>query len=142
MHGKSIEELKIGDTGEFEKTITEHDIYAFAGISGDFSLVHINKRVAEMTPFGGRIGHGVLTLGLVSAAIGMSLPGTGTIWTGIDKLKFLRPVHPEDTVRAVVKVEEILLEKKRVILKAECYNQNNEIVLSCYCTVVPPEKML
>lgn len=142
MHGKSFEELVIGERGEFEKTISESDIYAFAGMSGDFSLVHINQRVAEMTRFGGRIAHGVLTLGLVSAAIGMSLPGTGTIWTGIDKLQFMLPVHPGDTIRAVVQVKELIPEKKKAILEAECYNQKNEIVLSCLCYVIPPKKMI
>lgn len=139
MLGKTINELNIGDTAYFEKTITENDVYLFAGISGDNNPAHINEVFAKDNFFKTRIVHGMLTASLISAVLGTQLPGPGTIYLNQD-LKFLAPVRFNDTIKAVVEVEEINLEKNRVKLITTCTNQNNNIVISGHATVIPPSK--
>ncbi|SDF81868.1 3-hydroxybutyryl-CoA dehydratase [Thermoanaerobacter thermohydrosulfuricus] len=137
--GKTINELKIGDKDYFEKTITETDVYLYAGITGDFNPAHINQVASEKTMFKGRIAHGMLTAGLISAVLGTKLPGPGTIYLG-QELKFTKPVRIGDTIKAEVEVVEIIPEKNRVILKTICTNQNNEVVLEGMATVLAPKE--
>ncbi|KUK52555.1 MAG: putative acyl dehydratase [Desulfotomaculum sp. 46_296] len=87
--------------------------------------------------FGGRIAHGILTAGLLSAAIGTKLPGSGTIYLE-QKLRYLKPVRPQDTVRAAVEIVEIIEERNRVHLKTTCTNQKGEVVLNGEALVMPP----
>ncbi|MEW9081418.1 MaoC family dehydratase [Caldanaerobacter subterraneus] len=137
--GKTINELKVGDKDYFEKTITETDVYLYAGITGDFNPVHINQIEAEKTMFKGRIAHGMLTAGLISTVLGTKLPGTGTIYLG-QELKFTKPVRIGDTIKAEVEVIEIIPEKNRVKLKTTCTNQNGEVVLEGIATVLAPKE--
>ncbi|MBE3591856.1 MAG: MaoC family dehydratase [Thermoanaerobacter sp.] len=137
--GKTINELKIGDKDYFEKTITETDVYLYAGITGDFNPAHINQVASEKTMFKGRIAHGMLTAGLISAVLGTKLPGPGTIYLG-QELKFTKPVRIGDTIKAEVEVVEIIPEKNRVKLKTTCTNQNNEVVLEGVATVLAPKE--
>ncbi|ERM91726.1 enoyl-CoA hydratase [Caldanaerobacter subterraneus subsp. yonseiensis KB-1] len=137
--GKTINELKVGDKDHFEKTITETDVYLYAGITGDFNPVHINQIEAEKTMFKGRIAHGMLTAGLISTVLGTKLPGTGTIYLG-QELKFTKPVRIGDTIKAEVEVIEIIPEKNRVKLKTTCTNQNGEVVLEGIATVLAPKE--
>ena len=116
MLGRSINEMKIGDFAEFSKTVSETDIYLFAGIVGDFNPAHVNEAYAKKTFFKTRIAHGMLAAGFVSSTIGMQLPGPGTIYIS-QELKFLGPAHIGDTVTAHVEVAEINTEKNRVKLK-------------------------
>ena len=90
-------DIAVGQSASFSKTITEWDVYTFAGLSGDLNPAHINEEYAKTTRFGGRIAHGMLSAGLISAVIGMQLPGPGTIYMG-QTLKFLSPVRIGDTV--------------------------------------------
>ncbi|HOS98621.1 MAG TPA: MaoC family dehydratase, partial [Deltaproteobacteria bacterium] len=99
MLGRSMNELKIGDFAEFSKTVSETDIYLFAGIVGDFNPAHLNEAYAKNTFFKTRIAHGMLAAGFVSAVIGMQLPGPGSIYIS-QELKFLAPVRIGDTVTA------------------------------------------
>ncbi|HPL87797.1 MAG TPA: MaoC family dehydratase, partial [Deltaproteobacteria bacterium] len=128
MPGKTISEMKIGDYAEFAKTIAEADIYLFAGLTGDLNPAHVNEEYARETFFKTRIAHGILQAGFISAAIGMQLPGPGTIYIR-QELNFLAPVRIGDTVTARVEVAEINAEKNRVVLKTTCRNQNQETVL-------------
>ena len=137
MRGKTIEELNIGDTASFQKTITEADVYLYAGITGDLNPAHINQVEAEKSMFKGRIAHGMLSAGLISAVLGMYLPGPGTIYLG-QELKFLAPVKIGDTVKAEAEVIEINSEKKRVKLKTICTNQEGTVVIDGVATVMPP----
>lgn len=139
MLGKSISELSIGDRATFEKTISESDVYLFAHISGDNNTVHINECEASKTIFKGRIVHGMLTAGLISAVIGTQLPGPGTIYLGQD-LKFLAPVRFGDTINAIVEVIEVLNDKNIVRLSTVCKNQLDKIVIKGIATVMPPKK--
>lgn len=137
MIGKTISELKIGDTAEFAKTISEFDIYMFAGITGDFNPVHVNEDFAKQTFFKTRIAHGILTAGLISTVIGTKLPGTGCIYVKQD-LNFLAPVRIGDTITARVEIVEILDKKNRIRLKTTCFNQNDTRVLDGEAVVSPP----
>lgn len=134
----TIQEMKIGDHASVTKTVSETDVYLFAGITGDLNPAHTNEVVASKTMFKTRIAHGMLGAGFISAVLGMYLPGPGTIYMG-QELKFTKPVHIGDTVTATATVEEIILEKNRVILDTTVVNQDGEIVIQGKATVMPPK---
>jgi 3-hydroxybutyryl-CoA dehydratase len=137
MQGKTFTELREGDSAEFAKTLSETDVYLFAGITGDFNPAHVNRVHAEQTAFKGRIAHGILVAGLVSTVIGTRLPGPGTIYMAQD-FRFLAPVYMGDTITARVEVTELLEEKKRVRLKTTCVNAEGKTVLDGSALVSPP----
>jgi 3-hydroxybutyryl-CoA dehydratase len=139
MNGKSIDMLKTGDRAEFTKTITEHDVYQYAGITGDFNPAHIDEVYATGTFFKKRIAHGMLAAGLISAVLGTRLPGPGTIYLR-QELKFTAPVYFGDTIRASVEIIDINLEKNKVTLKTTCSNQDNKTVLDGEAVISPPKK--
>ncbi|HJA40468.1 MAG TPA: MaoC family dehydratase [Firmicutes bacterium] len=134
---KTYDQISIGDKAEVEKTVTETDVYLFAGITGDLNPAHINERASKDTMFGGRIAHGMLSAGFISAVLGMQLPGPGTIYLS-QSLKFKAPVKIGDTVRAEATVVE-KLEKGRVRLETKCYNQNGDIVVDGEALVLAPK---
>src|SRR4051812_20397433 len=111
LMGYDIEDLEIGMTASFSKTITEADIVLFAGVSGDNNAIHINEEFASKTIFIGRIAHGMLSASVISAAIANKLPGPGTIYMS-QNLRFKAPVRAGDTVHAQVSVKEIYLDKR------------------------------
>jgi 3-hydroxybutyryl-CoA dehydratase len=137
MKGKTISELNIDDSAEFTKTVSESDIYLYAGVSGDLNPAHINETYAQGTFFKTRIAHGMLSAGFISAVIGMKLPGPGTIYIR-QELNFRAPVRIGDTVTARVEVME-KLEKNRVRLKTTCVNQEGTVVLDGEAIVSPPK---
>lgn len=138
MKGKTIKELQIGDSAEFTKTVTEGDVYLYAGVTGDLNPAHVNQVASEKTMFKGRIAHGMLTAGFISAVLGTQLPGPGTIYMG-QELSFLKPVHFGDTITAKCEVSEIIKDKI-VKLKTTATNQNGELVLDGVATVMPPRE--
>jgi len=138
MIGKSIHEISIGDFASFQKTITETDVYMYAGVTGDLNPVHINSVHAEDSMFKERIAHGMLSAGLISAVLGLQLPGPGTIYLS-QSLKFTAPVRIGDTVQARVEVIEKTDSKNRLRLKTVCMNQNGEMVLTGEAVVMPPK---
>ena len=133
----TIQEMKIGDSASTAKTISEADVYLFAGITGDHNPAHINEEASKKTAFGGRIAHGILSAGLISAVLAMKLPGPGTIYLG-QELKFTKPVRFGDTVTATATVSEIVAEKNIVKLEPICTNQKGEVVIKGMATVMPP----
>ena len=134
----TIQEMKIGDSASTAKTISEADVYLFAGITGDHNPAHINEEASKKTAFGGRIAHGILSAGLISAVLAMKLPGPGTIYLG-QELKFTKPVRFGDTVTATATVSEIIAEKNIVKLETVCTNQKGEVVIKGMATVMPPK---
>lgn len=138
MIGKTIEELRVGETARFGKTISESDVYLYAGISGDFNPAHINESYAQGTYFKTRIVHGMLPAGLISNVLGTMLPGPGTIYLR-QELNFLAPVGIGDTITASAEVVEIMTDKNRVRLKTECINQDGNIVIDGEALVSPPK---
>ncbi|WP_026321156.1 MaoC family dehydratase [Arhodomonas aquaeolei] len=103
MDGHCLEDLSEGMTARLRKTVTEADIGLFAGVTGDFNPLHVDAEYAGQTPFGGRIAHGMLTAGLVSAVLGTRLPGPGSIYVS-QSMRFRAPVYPGDTATAEVEV--------------------------------------
>lgn len=138
MIGKKVTDLKIGDKEFVQKTISETDIYLYAGITGDLNPAHINEEYAKNTFFKGRIAHGMLTAGLISAVIGTKLPGPGTIYLA-QELKFTAPVRIGDTIKAEAEIAEINTEKNIVKIKTTCTNQHGDVVLTGIATVKPPK---
>ena len=136
--GKSIDKLQVGDAAEFAKTVSETDIYLYAGITGDFNPAHVNENYAKDTFFKTRIAHGMLTAGFISAIIANQLPGPGTIYLK-QELSFLAPVHIGDTITARVEILELNTEKNRVRLKTTCSNQDGVTVLDGFGLVSPPK---
>jgi len=137
MKGKTIDELEVGQTASFTKTVSESDVYLFAGITGDFNPAHVNETYAKNTAFKTRIAHGMLSAGLISNVLGNQLPGPGTIYMQ-QQLNFRAPVAIGDTITATVEVVDILREKKRVRLKTTCTNQDDIVVLDGEALVSPP----
>lgn len=127
LNGYDVEDLQVGLSAQFAKTITEADIILFAGASGDNNAIHINEAFAKTTPFGGRIAHGFLTASTISAAIANRLPGPGTIYIS-QQMNFRAPVRPGDTVTATVTVKEIVVERARVTLQTVCRVNDTVVV--------------
>lgn len=119
LNGYYLEDLTVGMTGVYAKTITDTDIVMFAGISGDTNPVHLNHEYASTTMFKTRIAHGMLSAGFISTVLGTKLPGPGCIYMS-QNLKFKAPVRVGDTVVARATITEIVPEKKRVTLKTVC----------------------
>ena len=138
MTGKRVNEIQKGDQASFSKTISESDIYLYAGITGDFNPAHVNQPYAEKTFFHSRIAHGLLAAGFISTVIASKLPGPGTIYTK-QELNFTAPVYIGDTITAFVEVVEVSITKNRVILKTICKNQKNEVVIEGQAIVSPPK---
>jgi 3-hydroxybutyryl-CoA dehydratase len=139
MIGKTISDLRPGQTAEFSKTLSESDIYIYAGVTGDLNPAHIDETYAERTFFKTRIAHGMLIAGLISTVVAMKLPGPGTVYIE-QHLEFLAPVRIGDTVTARVEVIEVLTDKNRVRLKTTCLNQDGKTVLDGQAVVSPPKK--
>jgi 3-hydroxybutyryl-CoA dehydratase len=137
--GKSIDELKVGDSAEWSRTVTEDDIKLFSKATGDFNPVHLDPTYAEKTFFKGRIAHGLLSLGYISTVLGNILPGHGTIYLS-QEVKFLAPVRIGDTITARVEALEFIPEKNRVKFKTICHNQEGKIVLDGAAWVMPPKR--
>lgn len=137
MKGITISEMKLGDSASFTKTVSEHDVYTYAGVSGDFNPAHVNEVEAQKGMFGKRIAHGMLSAGFISTVLGTQLPGPGTIYMG-QELRFTKPVFFGDTITATVTVAELIPEKNRAILDTVCTNQNGEVVIKGKATVCRP----
>jgi acyl dehydratase len=133
--GKTIDQISVGDSASLSGSFSQEDIDAFARISGDDNPAHVDAVWADASPFGGRVAHGVLTAGLISAVLGTTLPGPGAIYMS-QTLKWLAPVRPGDVLTATVTVTEVLAEKKRVVLET-IVTKDGETVLTGEALVMP-----
>lgn len=133
-NGYDIEDLKPGLSASMAKTVTEADIILFSGVSTDVNPVHLDEEWASTTMFKGRIAHGMLSAGFISAVLANRLPGPGTIYLG-QTLKFKGPVRPGDTVRTVCTVKEVVVEKKRALIETNCY-VGDKLVIEGEATVM------
>ena len=134
----TYEQLKIGDSATFSKTISEGDVYLFAGITGDLNPAHMDAVSAAGGMFKQRIAHGMLSGSFISTVIGMQLPGPGSIYVG-QTLSFRAPVFFGDTLTAKAEVSEKLEERKWVKLKTTVTNQDGKLVIDGEATVIPPK---
>lgn len=136
--GKTYSEINIGDSASFTKTITETDIYLYAGVSGDFNPMHVDEEYAKLTPFKTRIAHGGLPGALLAPVLGMKLPGLGTVALEVTQ-KYRKPTYPGDTITCAVEVTKKIPRLKAVEMKVLWTNQRGEKVSSGTCRVIPPE---
>lgn len=138
MKGKTINEIQLGDSAEFSKTISETDVYLFAGITGDLNPAHINEEEASKSRFGGRIAHGMLVSGFISTVLGMYLPGPGTIYLS-QELKFTAPVKIGDTITARAEVVELDPGKRKVTLHTTVTKQDGVVAVDGQAVVMAPK---
>lgn len=128
-------DIQIGDRASMSKTISDYDVYGFAGITGDFNPVHVNDEFAKTTMFKGRIAHGMLSAGLISAVLGTALPGANTIYLG-QELSFLAPVMIGDTITATVELLEKIEGKNRLIFRTTVTKQDGTLVVDGKATMM------
>jgi len=138
MIGRTIEELSVGDAAELSRLVVAADLVEFVDAVGDRNPIHSDPAFAARTPFRKPIAPGIWTAALISAVIGMRLPGPGSIYEA-QELRFHRPVKVGDTIAARVEVVEFRRERNRVRLKTTCLNQDGEEVLSGEAWVLPPK---
>jgi 3-hydroxybutyryl-CoA dehydratase len=136
--GYYLEDLKVGMTASYAKTVTEADVVLFAGVSGDNNPVHMNEEFAKETMFQGRIAHGMLSASFISTVLGTKLPGPGCIYLS-QNLKFRAPVRSGDTVSATATITDIVREKKRVVMQTVC-SVRNQIVIEGEAIVMVPAR--
>lgn len=134
-----IEDIEIGMKRHLRKQVTDRDIEMFAEVSTDHNPVHLDDDYARDTIFEGRIAHGMLTAGLISAVIGEQLPGHGTVYLG-QSLKFLAPVRPGDMVMAEVEVIEIDHAKRRVTMATRCEVDGKNVLKGEAIVLAPSRK--
>jgi 3-hydroxybutyryl-CoA dehydratase len=128
---QNLEALAVGDTARFRKTVSESDVYAFAGITGDMYGVHVDEEFAKTTRFGGRIAHGAMAVGFLSTVVGQiaaRVPPPGAVSYRYD-LTFTAPIRFGDTIQAEVRVSRKDPERNEIILDARCSNQRDETVV-------------
>ncbi|HSW36348.1 MAG TPA: MaoC/PaaZ C-terminal domain-containing protein [Candidatus Limnocylindrales bacterium] len=137
--GRTINEISVGDSASFSKTVSETDVYLFAGITGDFNPVHVNEEFAKKTLFGKRIAHGGITTSLIAPVLGTILPGLGTIALETT-CRFKAPVFPGDTITASATVLEKDETRNRVRMDLKWENQDGVIVAKGEAVVMPPKE--
>ena len=133
----TYEEISIGDNASFTKTMSETDIYLFAGITGDLNPAHVDAVSAADGMFKQRIAHGMLSGSFISTVLAMKLPGPGTIYLG-QELSFRGPVFIGDTITAKVECTEKLEQRKWLKFKTTVTNQDGKLVVDGSATVIPP----
>ncbi|MBS3937300.1 MAG: MaoC family dehydratase [Peptococcaceae bacterium] len=132
-------EFTIGTIARMERLITEEDIQNFARLSGDYSPIHMDEEYAKNTRFKGRIAHGMITAGFISAVLGTQLPGDGTIYLS-QTLKFLAPVRIGETVVVEVEVVEMDTAKNRARLKTTGRTEQAGVVVEGEALVMYPRR--
>lgn len=135
----AFEDLELGMTAEVTHNVSQQDVERFAELVGDYNPLHLNEPYARGTIFKGRIAHGMLTVGYISAVFGMKLPGPGAIYVS-QTFNFRAPVYPGDAITARVEVVGLYPEKSRVKFACECLNQNGKTVLSGEAILMVPAR--
>jgi 3-hydroxybutyryl-CoA dehydratase len=138
LHGYYLEDLEIGMSASYAKTISESDVYTFAGISGDNNPIHVNAEYAATTMFKDRIVHGMFSAALISTVSGTRLPGPGAIYVD-QEIKFKAPVYIGDTAKATLTVSEIDERRRRVKLKTDV-TVGEKVVATGFATLMVDRK--
>jgi len=136
MNGLFLEDLKVGQSAMFGRTVTDADIAAFAGVSGDTNPIHLHEGFARGTRFGQRIAHGMLSGSFISTVIGTKLPGPGAVYIS-QTMNFLAPVMIGDTITAVATITAIDEKRRRVTLKTQCLNGEKAVIDGEAIVLVP-----
>jgi 3-hydroxybutyryl-CoA dehydratase len=138
MNGLFLEDLKVGQSAMFGRTVTDADIAAFAGVSGDTNPIHLHDGFARTTRFGKRIAHGMLSGSFISTVIGTKLPGPGAVYVS-QTMAFMAPVMIGDTITAVATVTAIDEKRRRDTLKTQCLN-GEKVVIDGEAVVLVPRR--
>lgn len=139
MRSVPFDELKVGDAAESRKTISESDVYLFAGITGDLNPLHVDEEYAKKTPFGARVAHGPLTFSLCAGLLGTELPGLGTVAVS-NHIEYLKPVFIGDTIAVRVEVGALDPDRGRATMAVSWRNQRDEKVAVGEMVVKPPRE--
>ena len=139
MNSVPLSELSIGDAAESRKTISESDVYLFAGVSGDFNPLHVDAEYAKTTPFGARVAHGPLTFSLCAGLLGTELPGLGTVAVS-NQITYEAPVFIGDTIAVRVEVAALDADRNRATMAVTWRNQDGTQVASGSMVVKPPRE--
>lgn len=139
MNSVPIDRLRVGDAAESRKTISESDVYLFAGVTGDFNPLHVDEEFAKGTIFGARVAHGPLTFSLCAGLLGTELPGLGTIAIS-NQVSYRRPVYIGDTIAVRVEVGALDPERNRATMNVTWTNQKGEQVAEGSMVVSPPKE--
>jgi 3-hydroxybutyryl-CoA dehydratase len=134
---KTIKEINIGNYAKYTKTITEADVYQYAGIIGDFNPIRVNEEFAKKTPFKKRLAHGLLYASFISKIIGTDFPGPGSIHVA-QEMNWAKYAYIGDTITTKIIVTKIDGKKNRVWIDVECTNQDGEIILTGEGEIMPP----
>ncbi len=121
--------VRVGDRAEFQKTVSQEDIVRFAEVTGDRNQLHLDPAYAGKARFGQCVAHGMLSAGLISAALGTKLAPSCCVIYLSQSLRFLKPVYIGDTIRAVVEVRGVDPQKRIVTVKTDCWNQGGDQVV-------------
>ena len=140
LENRTYSELQVGESAQYKRDCSEADIILMAATSGDENPIHLDEDFAADSQFGGRIAHGIWTGSLVSAAVGLHLPGPGTIYLR-QEFNFKRPVMIGDSLTATVTVAE-KREKNQVLLDVLVVNQKNKTVLDGTSLVIAPTEKI
>jgi 3-hydroxybutyryl-CoA dehydratase len=141
MNSLPIDQLAIGDAANFRKTISESDVYLFAGVTGDFNPLHVDEEYAKGTPFGSRVAHGPLTFSLCAGLLGTELPGLGTVAVS-NQIEYLAPVFIGDTIAVRVEVAALDPERNRATMAVTWRNQHGVEVATGSMVVKPPREVV
>lgn len=137
MRSLPIDRLAVGDAAESRKTVSESDVYLFAGVTGDFNPLHVDAEYAKTTPFGARVAHGPLTLSLCAGLLGTELPGLGTVAVS-NAITYEAPVFFGDTIAVRVEVAALDPDRNRATMAVTWTNQDGVQVASGEMVVKPP----
>ncbi len=132
--------MAVGQTAELVRTVTEHDLQAFADATGDTNPLHLDEAIAATTMYEGRIAHGMLSAGFISAVIGTQLPGFGCAYVS-QSLAFKRPVRIGDTITTRCEVIERIVDERQLRLNTTCTNQKGKVVTEGEAIVLMPAEM-
>jgi 3-hydroxybutyryl-CoA dehydratase len=136
-----FEDLSVGMRETLMKTVMNEDVIGFANLSGDHNPIHLSEHFARKTRFGERIAHGLYTASLISAVLGMYLPGPGAVYLS-QTLNFRGPVRIGDVLTITVEVAEVNPEGRRVLLRCECLVDGKVVLDGEARVTVPTRKAL
>lgn len=126
----TVADIEVGRSTRVSKTVSESDVYLFAGITGDFSVNHVDEEYCRKTSFGHRIAHGALIVGYMSAASTKILDDfpVPMVSVGYDRIRFLRPVLFGDTITIDYVITELQSERQRIVSDVKVTNQSGTLV--------------
>ncbi len=128
--GTRIDDVELGLSTRFSKTVSESDVYLFAGITGDLDPNHVDEEYCKRTSLGHRVAHGALIVGYMSAASTRILEDfeRPMVSVGYDRIRFIKPVYLGDTINIEYVITSLDRERERIISKVEVKNQQGELV--------------